>query len=398
MRERDEYVEKLLKLKDTDLIKVITGVRRCGKSTILLLYKDKLIKNGISKGNIIYMNFESLEFNELKNYVDLYNFLKSKIKNNKKYYILLDEVQNIEGWEKTINSIRVDFNTDITITGSNAYLLSGELATLLSGRYITVNIYPLSFKEYLYFDEYTKNLPITERFNVYLNNGGIPYVYATNEEFIREGYLTDIFSTIIMKDILMRNNVRDYYLLEDILKYVAFNTGNIISSKKITDYLNSNGRKTNNKTVENYLKMLENAYIIYKCNRYDIKGKLILKTLPKYYIVDNGLKNVILNGNKNKGFALETIIFFELLRRGYKVNVGKLRNSEVDFIASNSKEELYIQVSLSISNEETFIREINSLQTIDSSKKKLLIVLEDVNKRTNYCGIEIINVIDFLLQ
>ena len=279
---RKTYLKKLIDAKDTEFIKVITGVRRSGKSTLLLMFKDYLINNGIKNDNIIYINFESAIYDDIKNYKDLYNYINNKIKSDK-VYILLDEVQNVESWEKAINSFKVDFDVDIYITGSNAYLLSSELSTLLSGRYIEIKMYPLSFKEYLLFNNYDNN-NIEDKFNEYLKYGGLPAItlIKKNNELVLS-YLNDIYNTIVKKDIIDRNNIKDTALLENIIKYLANNIGSPISSSKISDYLNSNKivNKSNHQTIDNYLSMLEKSFIMYKADRTDIKSKALLKTLNK---------------------------------------------------------------------------------------------------------------------
>ena len=273
--------------KDTEFIKVITGVRRSGKSTLMLMFKEYLLNNKVNEENVIHVNFESAMYDDIKNYKDLYKFVKEKIRKGK-MYLLLDEVQNVEFWEKAINSFKVDFNIDIYITGSNAYLLSSELSTLLSGRYIEIKMYPLSFKEYLFFNNYN-NDNIEEKFNEYLRYGGLPAISSIkdNNELVLS-YLNDIYNTIVKKDIIDRNNIKDTALLENILKYLANNIGSSVSSSKISDYLNSNKivEKSNHQTVDNYLNMLEKSFIMYKADRTDIKSKSLLKT--KYSLKDNG--------------------------------------------------------------------------------------------------------------
>ncbi len=302
--------------KDTEFIKVITGIRRSGKSTLLLMFKDYLLKNGVKQENIIHINFESGLYDNIKNYKDLYQYVKEKIKNNK-IYLLLDEVQNVESWEKAINAFKVDFDIDIYIIGSNAYLLSSEFSTLLSGRYIEIKMYPLSFKEFLMFNKYDES-NLEDKFNEYLKYGGLPAItlIKNNDELILS-YLNDIYNTIVKKDIIDRNNIKDVTLLENIIKYLFSNVGSPISSNKISDYLNSNKivQKANHQTIDNYLNMLEKSYIIYKADRTDVKSKALLKTLGKYYVSDTGLRNIILGfRNINEGHLLENVVYLELLR------------------------------------------------------------------------------------
>lgn len=397
---RNNYLTKLIEAKDTEFVKVITGVRRCGKSTLLLMFKDYLLNNGVKEKNIIYINFESAIYDDIKNYKDLYKYIKLKCSNNKKNYILLDEIQMIDSWEKTVNSINIDFNADIYITGSNAYLLAGELATLLSGRYIEIKIYPLSFKEFLQFNNYDKN-NIDAKFYEYLKYGGLPAIsHIKDKTDLVITYLNDIYNTIVKKDIINRNSIKDIALLENIIKYVANNVGNQISANKISDYLNSNKitEKSNHQTIDNYLKMLENAFIVYKADRSDIKSKNILKTLGKYYIVDIGLKNIITGfRNIDEGHVLENVVYLELLLRGYKVNIGKTSNYEIDFVAENFKNIKYYQVAQTIKNEKTRNREIKSLKTVDDNYEKTIITM-DRNINNDYKGIKIINIIDWLLE
>ena len=344
---REKYLNKMISAKDTEFIKVITGVRRSGKSTLMLMFKEYLLNNGVNEENIIHVNFESAMYDDIKNYKDLYKFVEENIKKGK-MYLLLDEVQNVDSWEKAINSFKVDFNIDIYITGSNAYLLSSELSTLLSGRYIEIKMYPLSFKEYLLFNNYN-NDNIEEKFNEYLKYGGLPAItlIKDNDELVLS-YLNDIYNTIVKKDIIDRNNIKDTALLENIIKYLANNIGSSVSSSKISDYLNSNKivEKSNHQTVDNYLNMLEKSFIMYKTDRTDIKSKALLKTLGKYYIADSGIRNIILGfRNINEGHLLENVVYLELLRRGFKVNIGKSNDYEVDFIAENPNEIKYYQVT-----------------------------------------------------
>ena len=397
---RDNYFQKLINAKDTDFIKVITGVRRCGKSTLLLMFKEYLLKNGVKEKNIIYINFESAINDDIKNYKALYKHIKNKHIGNKKYYILLDEVQIVKEWEKAVNSINVDFNVDIYITGSNAYLLSSELATFLSGRYIEIKVYPLSFKEFLQFNNYDKT-DIENKFYEYLRYGGLPAITQIKDKpDLVMNYLNDIYNTIIKNDIISRNSIKDIALLENILKYVANNVGNQISSNGISDYLNSNKivEKANHQTIDNYLKMLENAYIVYKADRCDIKSKNILKTLGKYYIADMGIRNIITGfRNIDEGHLLENVVYLELLRRDYKVNIGKTLNGEVDFIAENINEIKYYQVTQSLLDEKTRNRELKPLKNIKDNYEKIIVTM-DKTINNDYNGIKVINLINFCLS
>ncbi len=396
---RELYLNKIIDAKDTEFIKVITGVRRSGKSTLLLMFKEYLLQNNVKEENIIHVNFESAMYDDIKNYKDLYMYVKEKIK-SEKVYLLLDEVQNVESWEKAINSFKVDFNVDIYITGSNAYLLSSELSTLLSGRYIEIKMYPLSFKEYLTFNNYTRD-NIDDKFNEYLKYGGLPAItlIKDNSELVLS-YLNDIYNTIVKKDIIDRNNIKDAVLLENIIKYLANNIGSPVSSTKISDYLNSNKitERSNHQTIDNYLNMLENSFIMYKADRTDIKNKSLLKTLGKYYISDTGIRNIVLGfRNIDEGHLLENVVYLELLRRGYRVNIGKFGEFEVDFVAENPHEIKYYQVSKTISTEDILNRELRSLNSIDDNYEKIILTMDrSINK--DYNGIKIINLIDWLLE
>ena len=396
---RDHYLNKMIAAKDIEFIKVITGVRRSGKSTLLLMFKDYLLKSGIKEKNILYINFESAKYDDIKNYKDLYAYVKDRI-TKQKLYLLLDEVQNVEKWEKAINSFKVDFDIDIYITGSNAYLLSSELSTLLSGRYIEIKMYPLSFKEYLEFNHYDKE-NIEDKFNEYLKYGGLPAItlIKDNSELVLS-YLNDIYNTIVKKDIIDRNNIKDTALLENLIKYLANNIGSSISSTKISDYLSSNKivEKTNHQTIDNYLNMLEKSYIMYKADRTDIRNKSLLKTLGKYYIADTGIRNTILGfRNIDEGHLLENVVYLELLRRGYKVNIGKTNEYEVDFVAENPNDIKYYQVTRSITSDEVRTRELRSLENIEDNYEKIILTM-DKTINNDYNGIKIENIIDWLLE
>lgn len=396
---RDNYLKRIVDAKDTEFIKVITGVRRSGKSTLLLMFKDYLLNNGIKEEHIIYINFESAIYDDIKNYKDLYKYVKEKINKNK-VYLLLDEVQNIESWEKAINSFKVDFNIDIYITGSNAYLLSSELSTLLSGRYIEIKMYPLSFKEFLIFNNYDNN-NLDQKFNEYLKYGGLPAItlIKDNDELVLS-YLNDIYNTIVKKDIIDRNNIKDTALLENIIKYLSNNIGSPVSSTKISDYLNSNKivEKSNHQTIDNYLNMLEKSFIMYKADRTDIRSKSLLKTLGKYYISDTGIRNIILGfRNIDEGHLLENIVYLELLRRGYRVNIGKSNDYEVDFVAENPNNIKYYQVAQTLKDEKAKERELRSLESINDNYEKIILTM-DKSINNDYNGIKVMNIIDWLLE
>lgn len=399
MINRENYMNKLLSYKDTEFIKVITGIRRCGKSSLLKLFMNKL-KEENSKTNVIYMNFESFEFDKIIDYKDMYTEIKKQIRGKEKVYILLDEVQRVIKWEKCVNALTVDFNCDIYITGSNAYLLSSELSTYLSGRYIEIKMLPLSFKEFLKFANFENNISIDEKFNQYMKYGGMPGIIKLSNDYdLFDDAIKGIYNTVFMKDVIEKNKLTDAGLLEKVLKFLMSNTGSLISSKKIADFLTSQGTKVTHNTILNYLKMLENAYIIYKAPRYDIKGKELLKTLEKYYIVDIGIRNSILGfRDSDYGHIIENIVFFELLNRGYTVNVGKNDLLEVDFIATKSKEKKYYQVTLSLLEENVRNREFAPLKSINDNYEKTILTLDRVYNETSEEGIKCRNIIDFLLE
>lgn len=400
MKNRDFYLTKLIHYMDKPLIKVITGIRRCGKSTLLSLFEKHLIEAGVDRDHIIRMNFESYEFDDISSYKELHSYIKNRLSNNvDKHYILLDEVQQVTSWEKVINSFLVDANVDIYITGSNAYLLSSELSTLLSGRYVEIKMQPLSFKEYLDFTGTDLEDNLQEKFNQYLKFGGLPTVVELMDyPDTIDPFLEGIYNTVLLKDVVARNGIRDGALLENILKFIAANIGNIVSTKKISDYLTSNGRKTTSDTIDNYLKMLENAFIIYKANRYDLKGKMYLKTLEKYYIVDMGIRNQLTGlRDTDYGYVLENLVYLELIRRGYKVTIGKIGSLEVDFVATKATEKIYYQVSATILDEKTRDRELRSLQSIPDNYPKYILTM-DQTIFNDYSGIKVQNIIDFLLE
>ncbi len=399
MINRELYMNKLFAYKDTEFIKVITGIRRCGKSSLLKLFMQKLLEQN-SKENVIYMNFESFEFDDVLDYRDMYNKIKEKINKKEKNYILLDEVQRVKEWEKCVNALTVDFNSDIYITGSNAYLLSSELSTYLSGRYIEIKMLPLSFKEFLDFTNFESNISIEDKFNYYIRFGGMPGIISlNNDNDLYENAIKGVYNTVFMKDVIEKNKLVDASILEKILKFLMSNIGSLISSKKIADYLTSQGTKITHNTVINYLTMLENAYIIYKAPRYDIKGKQLLKTLEKYYIVDAGIRNIILGfRNSDFGHVIENIVYFELIRRGYDVTVGKTDSMEIDFIATNSTEKKYYQVTYSMLDDATKSRELGSLKKINDNYEKTILTMDKIYSNTSEDGIKITYLIDFLLE
>lgn len=401
MISRDNYLQRLKAFKDNKLIKVITGIRRCGKSTLLELFKEYLKGEGVSDDNIIHINLELMKYDDVRDYKTFYNLITEKIKNNDRCYLLIDEIQQVDKWEKAINSMNVEFNVDIYITGSNAYLLSSEISTLLSGRYVEIKMLPLSFKEYLEFDHLPHDWTLEDKFNQYLKFGSLPAVPTLPQDntTINE-FLLGIYNTVIVKDVISRNNIKDIGLLEQIVKYVVVNTGNIISANKISGYISSQGRgeKTKATTVSNYLDMLEKAYIIYPVKRYDIKGKEQLKNLAKYYVVDTGIRNMLMGySDSDFGHVLETIVYLELLRRGYQVFIGKWYELEVDFIAVKQDEKKYYQVCLTLMDEKVKERELAPLKAIPDNYEKTILSM-DKSYITDHEGIKFQNIIDFLTE
>lgn len=396
---RDEYLKQLIAFKDKPFIKVVTGIRRCGKTFLLNLFERYLLSQGIDADNIIRINFESINFEDIADYKALYNEVKVRLNTSGKTYILLDEIQVVKDWEKAVNSFLVDFDVDIYITGSNAYLLSSEFSTFLSGRYVEIKMLPLSFKEYLDFMELKDTADIDKAFENYLMYGGLPSITLLNNEpaTIRP-FLSGIYNTVIMKDVVSRNNIRDVALLEAVLRFVSDNVGNPISTNKISNYLTSMGRKASADTIDNYLTMLEKAYIIYKAGRYDLKGKLHLKTQEKYYIVDSGIRNELLDFRAGDyGHVLENVVYLELLRRGCRVYIGKIDNLEVDFVADGKDGRVYYQVSASVLDDKTKERELRPFAKIKDHYEKVILTMDRTHIR-DFDGIKNVNIVDFLLD
>ena len=399
MIERTEYLELLKRFKDKDLIKVVTGIRRCGKSTLFDLYINYLKKIGIKEEQIIKINLEDVEYS-FETYKELYDYVNKKLDNKKQYYVFLDEVQNVPMFQKAVDSLYIKKNVDVYITGSNAYLLSGELATLLSGRYVEIKMLPLSFKEYLSAFE-NKEKSRYEYFLDYMKNGGMPGnipILQDNPNDL-DTYLEGIFTTIVYKDIITRNNITDRMILESVLKFIFDSIGSPISTKKISDTLTSKGMITSNHTVENYITAFIDSFLIYKAERFDVKGKNLLARDYKYYVADSGLRSYLLGkkADSDMGHILENIVYLELLRRGYKVYVGKVGELEVDFVAENRNGLKYYQVALSVRDEKVLERELRSLQKTGDHYPKYLITL-DMDLEADYDGITKINVIDWLLN
>lgn len=479
MVERRGYLNKLIYWRDKKVIKVVSGVRRCGKSTLFLQYIEYLKKNGVGDENIIFINLEDLEFEELLDYKSLYSYITSKMTEGRMNYIFIDEVQNCKNFEKAVDSLFIKDNTDVYITGSNAYMLSGELATLLSGRYVEIEMLPLSFKEFIlanmeaeieqkgdneagsvkgagltsveYISDISKNfknhskaglssdvslreetlergkreqekgslndgiitedfknyfnafksgtMDINHLFGDYMNYGAFPYVsYLSKDEKIINDYIEGIYNTIIVKDIAKREGIKDVMVLENIVRFLCSNIGSPVSAKKIADTINSSGRKISVNTVDSYLKALTDSFIFYKVDRYNIKGRQLLKTLGKYYIVDSGFRSLIISSKAGDiGHILENIIYLELIRRGYKVNIGKVDDREVDFIAREGSSKVYYQVSASVLSEDTLNRELASLKKIKDNYPKYILTLDSIGANKDYDGIKVINAVDWLI-
>ena len=406
MIEREEYIKKLKMWKDEKVIKVVTGIRRCGKSTLLKMYQEYLIENGVLKEQIVFMNFEELENEDYLDYKTLYKYLISKLKPEKMTYIFLDEIQKVSEFQKAVDSLYVKENVDIYITGSNAYLLSGELATLLSGRYVEISMLPLSFKEYCQLQDGDDKERL---FADYLQNGSFPYVATLNQSKEKvDIYLEGIYNTIILKDIEERQKrkeqesnkrkISDIALLKNVAKFLANSIGNPISIKKIADYIVSSGRKVSLATISDYIEALTEAFVFYPVERYDVVGKQLLKMNQKYYIVDLGLRRYLLpRSYYDLGFALENVIYLELIRRGYSVNIGKVGETEVDFVARKDDRISYIQVTASMMEQSTFEREITPLKNIADNYAKIILTLDRYTVG-NYDGIEVVNAVDWLLE
>lgn len=403
--ERKEYLDRLIQWKDEQVIKVVTGIRRCGKSTLLLLYQAWLKTSGISDEQIVSINFEELEYEELQDYRKLYAYLKNRLCTGKTTYIFLDEIQKVPSFEKVVDSLYVKPNVDIYLTGSNAYLLSGDLATLLTGRYVEIKMLPLSFKEFLEITGIDQERGLAE----YMRDGGLPYIAVMNRTQEKvETYLEGIYNTVIVKDIEDRQarkeknpdqrKITDILLLKTIAKYLASVAGNPVSIRSITNYLASNGRKISPNTVNDYVEALTESFIFYPAERFDIVGKQLLKASRKLYIVDLGLRNHILPRSQyDLGFSLENIVYFELLRRGYRVTIGKIGNTEVDFVAEKQGAYTYFQVTADMTAKETFDRELKPLTNIRDNYEKIVLTGDRLTVG-NYNGIQVQNLPDWLLE
>lgn len=395
---RETYLNKLRKYRDKKLIKVITGIRRCGKSTLMQLFQKHLTESGVETDQIIAINFEDFEYYDLLETKTLYAYLKEKISDSKKkYYVFLDEIQQVNNFERIMDSLYIKDNVDLYVTGSNAKLLSGELSTLLSGRYVEIMMLPLSFKEFV--SAHSQPINFKEVYNRYIQYGSLPYVLELDEdEEIIRGYLEGVFNTVVLKDIVARKKIADVMMLDSVIRFLFDAVGSIISIKKISDTLTSSGRKISSHTVESYITGLVDSFVLYPVKRYDIKGKQQLKTLEKYYIADLGLRYLQLgNRGVDLGHLLENVVYLELLRRGYDVYIGKIDAYEIDFIAVSQKETLYYQVAFTVKDKETLERELRPLRAVSDHYPKYIITLDD-DIEISYDGIRVINAIDFLLE
>jgi len=396
MLKREKYLKALESYAEKPLIKVLTGVRRCGKSTILQSFAEKLISSGVKNEQIISLNFEDLALEHLKNYRTLYDYLISKIADdNTQYFVFLDEIQEVESFERVVNSLYLRKNVDIYITGSNAFFMSGELSTLLSGRYIEIPIFPLSFSE---FKNAYKELSKNDLYNKYITQGAMPYLINRENSYreIRD-YYGGIYNTVLLKDVVARKKISATDILEKVIKFLAGNIGSLNSTKKIADTLTSFGRKISVNTLENYINALIDSLLFYKVSRFDIKGKEHLKTIDKYYIADLGFRNYLLgNERDNLGFVLENVIYLELLRRGYKVSVGKIGMKEIDFVAISELGQVeYYQVAFSIRENDVFEREISALMDIKDNYPKFLLHL-DPDPDSSHKGIKLLNALEWM--
>ena len=405
MVERKEYLDQLWAWKDEQQIKVVTGIRRCGKSVLLEQYQQRLLAEGVAPEQIISINFENLDYEPLKDYMELYRYLKERLCTDKMTYIFLDEVQEVPAFEKVVDSLSIKDQVDIYITGSNAYMLSSELATLLSGRYTEIKMLPFSFREYIA----QTGLPKEEAFAEFMKTGGIPYVAAMNRTDEKvDQYLEGIYNTVIVKDIEQRQlrkekegntrKITDIALLKNIARYLASVIGSPVSMKSITNYLTSSGRKISQNTVSDYVDALKESFIFYSVERFDIVGKQLLKINNKLYMVDMGIRNHILPRKRyDLGFTIENIVFLELMRKGYKINIGKYGDTEVDFVVQKEGVLTYYQVTADMTAKETFEREMKPLRSIPDNYEKVVLTLDHFSLG-NYDGIKIVNVIDWLLE
>ena len=394
--ERTEYLQKLIAFRDKHIIKIITGIRRCGKSTLMEIFQDYLKANHVEKAQILAVNFEDFDYRELRDAEKLHAYVKGHMAKDKMTYLFLDEIQHVESWPDVIDSLYLRKNLDIYITGSNAYLLSSEIATLISGRYVEIRMLPLSFKEYVTARGGEDNL--ARRYREYIEYSSFPYTLelAGQPKEIRD-YLESIYHTIVVKDLAVRKKIPDVMMLESVARYLFDNIGNTVSTKKIADTMTSDGRKIDVRTVEKYVEALTECFIFYQAKRYNVKGKQYLKTLEKYYAVDVGLRYMLLGSKAiDAGHILENVVYLELLRRGYDVYVGKVDELEVDFVAMDDQRVTYYQVAATVREENTLQRELKSLQKINDHYQKLILTLDE-DPEADYEGIRRVNVLDWLM-
>ena len=396
--QREQYLEFLRRHKDQDVIKVVSGVRRCGKSTLFELFKQELLASGVKANQIISINFEDLEFEPLQEYHALHEYIVERLISETPMYVFLDEVQHVPQFEKVVGSLFIKPNVDIYITGSNAYFMSSDIATLLTGRYVQVEMLPLSFKEFhsVYSQQ---NLLDMDIYNLYIEHSSFPrLVHVEDDESIDE-YLESILNTVVLKDIVTRLKITDVPLLLDIIKYLLANIGSLINPTKIANTLTSYGRKTDNKTVEKYLQGLKDGLLIYEVDRFDVKGKALLQRNAKYYVVDSAFRKFLLSRtDSDRGHILENIVYLELIRRGYRVYVGYLQNGEIDFVAKKPHRLEYYQVSYTVMEDTTLRRELSPLEQLDDNYPKYLLTMDVLHKTDNHNGIEQKNVLDWLLE
>lgn len=398
---RKEYLDWLCRWQDKQIIKVVSGVRRCGKSTLFTLFKQNLLKQGVDEKQIISINFEAMEFEVLRDYHTLYQYINDHLQQDCKNYIFLDEVQHCTEYQKAVDSLFIKDNCDIYLTGSNAYFMSGELATVLSGRYVELKMLPLSFKEFVSsFAPENVDISIQEKFNLYLNYGSFPFLARYNSfDGDAYNYLRDVYNTIILNDIVKRLKITDVNALDKVTKFIADNIGNIVSINKIANTLKSGGKSIDNKTVEKYLQGLVDALFLYKAPRFNIKGKQLLTNLPKYYIVDIGMRNILIrNKESDIGHIIENLAYLELMRRGYDVYVGDIDKGEVDFVAIKNNQTEYYQISTTTLTPDTLARELAPLQSVQDNYPKYLLTLDELFGEANYDGIQKKNLIKWLLE
>lgn len=394
--ERTAYLNKLIAFKDKNLIKVITGIRRCGKSTIMEIYRDWLSAHGVTDNQIVYLNFEDYDYYELRNPRKLYEYIKPLILKDRMTYLFFDEIQHVEDFPDIINSLNLKSTVDIYVTGSNAYMLSSEIATLLSGRYVEIAMLPLSFKEYVVATEATEN--ISKAYTEYITRSSFPYSLELDTPSEVSDYLNGVYSTIVVKDIMSRKRLPDVMMLESVIRFTADNIGNILSTKRIADIMTADGRKIDQKMVERYLSALCETFFVYEAKRYNIKGKQLLKTLGKYYLVDLGLRRMLLGSRSfDAGRILENIVYLELLHRQKKVYIGKVDDLKVDFVAIDAYGITYYQVAATIRDEKTLKRELASLQQIKDQYPKFILTLDD-DPTADYDGIKRVNALEWMME